>query len=92
MRTVVLIVILALVLAVLSMISFSAIRNIRSRMSTITKYCEAVTQGNLTAALDPTLLKGNNEIAVIARAIQQMTDSTSMVITGLSMNLAKLIS
>ncbi|WP_431087653.1 methyl-accepting chemotaxis protein [Paenibacillus sp. 8b26] len=82
MRTIVLIVILALVMAVLGMISFSAIRNIRSRMSTITKYCEEITQGNLTAALDPTLLKGNNEIAVIARAIQQMTDSTSMVITG----------
>ncbi|WP_179033045.1 methyl-accepting chemotaxis protein [Paenibacillus kribbensis] len=82
MRTIVLIVILALVMAVLGMISFSAIRNIRSRMSTITKYCEEITQGNLTAALDPALLKGNNEIAVIARAIQQMTDSTSMVITG----------
>ncbi|ASR46557.1 methyl-accepting chemotaxis protein [Paenibacillus kribbensis] len=82
MRTIVLIVILALVMAVLGMISFSAIRNIRSRMSTITKYCGEITQGNLTAALDPALLKGNNEIAVIARAIQQMTDSTSMVITG----------
>nr|WP_244316239.1 methyl-accepting chemotaxis protein [Paenibacillus brasilensis] len=82
MRTIILIVILALVLAVLSMISFSTIRNIRSRMSAITKYCEEITQGNLTAALDPSLLKGNNEIAVIACAIQQMTDSTSMVITG----------
>ncbi|WP_090738630.1 methyl-accepting chemotaxis protein [Paenibacillus sp. Mc5Re-14] len=82
MRTIVLITVLALVLAVLITISFAAIRNIRSRMSTITKYCEEITQGNLTAALDPALLKGNNEIAVIARAIQQMTDSTSMVITG----------
>jgi methyl-accepting chemotaxis protein len=82
MRTIVLITVLALVLAVLITISFAAIRNIRSRMSTITKYCEEITQGNLTTALDPALLKGNNEIAVIARAIQQMTDSTSMVITG----------
>ncbi|MDY7993079.1 methyl-accepting chemotaxis protein [Paenibacillus polymyxa] len=82
MRTIVLITVLALVLVILITISFAAIRNIRFRMSTITKYCEEITQGNLTAALDPTLLKGNNEIAVIARAIQQMTDSTSMVITG----------
>lgn len=82
MRTIVLITVLALVLAVLITISFAAIRNIRSRMSTITKYCEEITQGNLTTALDPALLKGNNEIAVIARAIQQMTDLTSMVITG----------
>ncbi|MEK4370921.1 methyl-accepting chemotaxis protein [Paenibacillus sp. FSL R5-0473] len=69
-------------LAALILISFVVIRSIRQRMKAITRYCEEITQGNLTASLDPHLTQGNNEISVIARAIRTMTDSTTNVIRG----------
>ncbi|PQP83545.1 methyl-accepting chemotaxis protein [Paenibacillus sp. PCH8] len=74
--------VLLLSLGTLIIISYVMIRSIRQRMKAITRYCEEVTQGNLTATIDPYLTEGNNEISVIARAISKMTDSTSNVIRG----------
>ncbi|WP_440116013.1 methyl-accepting chemotaxis protein [Paenibacillus sp. QZ-Y1] len=74
--------VLLLSLAALIVISYVMIRSIRQRMKAITLYCEEVTKGNLTASIDPSLIQGNNEISVIARAIRNMTDSTSNVIRG----------
>ncbi|AWB43792.1 methyl-accepting chemotaxis protein [Paenibacillus sp. CAA11] len=81
-RTIVLGIVLLVVLAVLVAISFAVIRSIRQRMNAMTAYCKEITHGNLTASLDLNILQGNNEISVIARAVQQMSDSTLKVITG----------
>ncbi|KAG2883382.1 hypothetical protein PC117_g26035 [Phytophthora cactorum] len=62
--------------------SYLTIRNIHRRMRAINSYCEEVTQGNLAATIAPQLLQGKNEISVIARAIHNMTGSTSNVITS----------
>ncbi|OMF12222.1 methyl-accepting chemotaxis protein [Paenibacillus amylolyticus] len=69
-------------LAVLVIMSYLTIRNIHRRMRAINSYCEEVTQGNLAATIAPQLLQGKNEISVIARAIHNMTGSTSNVITS----------
>ncbi|MDR6723325.1 methyl-accepting chemotaxis protein [Paenibacillus amylolyticus] len=68
--------------AILGAVSFITIRNIILRMRAINHYCAEVTQGNLTATLDPNILQGNNEISVIARGIHSMTGATSTVITS----------
>nr|WP_258377621.1 methyl-accepting chemotaxis protein [Paenibacillus illinoisensis] len=74
--------VLLLSLVALISLSYVMIRSIHQRMKAITLYCEEVTQGDLTASIDPSLTQGNNEISVIARAIRKMTNSTSNVING----------
>ncbi|WP_028591279.1 methyl-accepting chemotaxis protein [Paenibacillus massiliensis] len=71
------------VVLLLAAISFLVIRRTKHQMKMITEYCGQIIQKDMTASLDPRLLQGNNEIAVISRAIKEMTSNTTGVITGI---------
>ncbi|MEK3788427.1 methyl-accepting chemotaxis protein [Paenibacillus sp. FSL K6-1230] len=71
------------VVLMLAAISFLVIRRTKRQMKIITEYCGQIIQKDMTASLDPRLLQGNNEIAVISRAIKEMTSNTTGVITGI---------
>lgn len=71
------------VVLLLAAISFLVIRRTKRQMKIITEYCGQIIQKDMTASLDPRLLQGNNEIAVISRAIKEMTSNTTGVITGI---------
>lgn len=71
------------VILLLAAISFLVIRRTKRQMKMITQYCGRIIQKDMTASLDPQLLRGSNEIAVISRAIREMTSNTTGVITGI---------
>ncbi|MNW26238.1 Methyl-accepting chemotaxis protein 2 [compost metagenome] len=71
------------VVLLLAAISFLVIRRTKRQIKMITQYCGQIIQKDMTASLDRRLLQGNNEIAVISRAIKEMTSNTTGVITGI---------
>ncbi|WP_025676618.1 methyl-accepting chemotaxis protein [Paenibacillus massiliensis] len=71
------------VVLLLAAISFLVIRRTKRQMKMITEYSSQIIQKDMTASLDPRLLQGSNEIAVISRAIKEMTSNTTGVITGI---------
>ncbi|MDO7908212.1 methyl-accepting chemotaxis protein [Paenibacillus sp. JX-17] len=81
-KTILMIASAACILALL-VLSFMTIRNLRSRMKMVMLYSEHMTNGDLTAELDPRIQQDNNEISQIGRSIQQMGVATKEIISGI---------